>query len=234
MALLKSILFCGLVSACGIASVDDPAPREVLVFAAASLTDPFADVEAAFEEANPGIDVTLNLAGSSTLREQVLEGAPADVFASANTQNMGRLVEAGAVGGDQMVFVRNVLQIAVPTDNPGAVTDLADFARPELLIGLCAEGVPCGDFGRQALQKAGVEPAIDTFEPDVRALLTKLEAGELDAGIVYATDVLSSDGVTGIEIPEEHNVIAEYLIAALVGAPNPSGAARFVSFVLSG
>ncbi len=206
---------------------------EVLVSAAASLTDAFAEVEAAFEDANPGVDVVLNLGPSSGLREQILEGAPADVFASANTSNMDQVVEAGENASEPEIFVTNLLQIAVPTGNPGGVVGLDDFANEALLIGLCAEDVPCGDFGRQALEKAGVTPSIDTNEPDVRALLTKIEAGELDAGITYVTDVLSTDGAEGVDIPEEFNVVAEYPIATLASAPNPDGGAAFVEFVLS-
>jgi molybdate transport system substrate-binding protein len=138
------------------------------------------------------------------------------------------------VDGEPEIFVTNLLQIAVPTGNPAGVTGLQDFARDELLIGLCAEDVPCGEFGREALASAGVTPAIDTNETDVRALLTKIEAGELDAGITYVTDVMSTGGtVEGIEIPEENNVVAEYPIAALAAAPNPEAAAAFVEFVLS-
>lgn len=207
---------------------------ELLVSAAASLTDAFAEVEAAFEAANPGVDVVLNLGSSSSLREQILEGAPVDVFASANTSNMDQVAEAGEVEGEAQIFVHNLLQIAVPAGNPAGITGLDDFSNEDLLIGLCAEEVPCGSFGREALEKAGVIPAIDTNEPDVRALVTKVEAGELDAGIVYLTDVLSTDGaVEGVEIPDEFNVIAAYPIAALVNAPNPDGAAAFVEFVLS-
>lgn len=207
---------------------------ELLVSAAASLTDAFAEVEAAFETANPGVDVVLNLGSSSSLREQILEGAPADVFASANTSNMDQVAEAGEVEGEAQIFVLNELQIAVPADNPAGITGLDDFGSEDLLIGLCAEEVPCGSFGREALAKAGVTPAIDTNEPDVRSLLTKVEAGELDAGIVYVTDVLTTAGaVKGIEIPDDFNVVAAYPIAALVNAPNPDAAAGFVEFVLS-
>lgn len=216
-----------------------PAPSsglegEVLVSAAASLTDAFAEVEAEFEAANPDVDVVLNLGPSSGLREQILEGAPADVFASANTSNMDQVAEAGEVTGEAQIFVRNLLQIAVPAGNPAGIAGLEDFGNDELLIGLCAEDVPCGDFGRQALANAGVTPAIDTNEPDVRALLTKVEAGELDAGIVYVTDVISTDGaVEGVDIPDELNVVADYPIAVLANAPNPEAAAAFVAFVLS-
>jgi molybdate transport system substrate-binding protein len=204
-----------------------------LVSAAASLTDAFGEIEIVFEVANPGVDVVLNLGPSSGLREQILEGAPADVFASANTSNMDQVVEAGEAS-DPEIFVRNLLQIAVPTGNPGDVAGLDDFARDELFIGLCAEDVPCGEFAREVLANAGVTPAIDTNEPDVRSLLTKVEEGELDAGIVYVTDVLSTEGaVEGVDIPEDQNVIADYPIATLASAPNPDGARAFVEFVLS-
>jgi molybdate transport system substrate-binding protein len=206
----------------------------VLVFAAASLSDAFAELEQAFETAHPGADLQLYLAGSSALREQILEGAPADVYASANEANMAVIEGAGLLQGEPQIFVQNLLQIAVPAANPGQVSGLADFANDDLLIGLCAEGVPCGDFARQALANAGVEPSLDTNEPDVRDLLTKIAAGELDAGIVYVTDVIAAgDQVTGIDLPPEINVEASYTLAALAGAPNPLGAAAFVELVLS-
>jgi molybdate transport system substrate-binding protein len=206
---------------------------EVLVDAAASLTDAFGEIEVAFEEANEGVDVVLNLGPSSRLREQVLAGAPADVFASADTSNMDRLVAAGAAA-DPAPFATNELQIAVPAGNPGGVDGLDDFADAGLLIGLCAEEVPCGQFGREALAAAGVAPAVDTFATDVRALLTQLASGDLDAGIVYRTDVLAADGtVEGIDIPADQNVTATYPIAVVTDASNPEVAAAFVAFVRS-
>jgi len=206
----------------------------ILVFAAASLTDAFAEVEAAFERANPGVDVQVSFAGSSTLREQILEGAPADVVASANEATMTQLVDAGEVSGTPEVFVTNSLKIAVPVDNPAGVTGLDDFADPDKLIGLCVEEVPCGEFARQALRTAGITPSIDTEEPDVRALLAKVGEGDLDAGIVYVTDVKAAgDHVTGIDLPKDANVEARYPIANLSGSPNPGGAAAFTAFVLS-
>lgn len=221
-----------LLSACG--GTGQSTSDEVLVSAASSLTEAFAEMEIAFESANPEIDVVLNIGGSSALREQILAGAPADVFASANISNMGLVVDAGDVEGESAIFARNRLEIAVPVGNPGGVTGLADFARDELLIGLCAESVPCGDYGQRVLQNAGVVPAVDTEEPNVRALLTKIEVGELDAGIVYETDVASTDGeVTGVEIPDGDNVHADYSIAVLTEAPNVDGAAVFLAFVLS-
>jgi len=225
---VTTLVALGLV-ACGGAGDD-----EVLVSAAASLSDAFADIESAFEIINPGVDVVLNLASSSALREQILEGAPIDVFAPANASNMDQVVAGGDVLGEPELFARNLLQIAVPAGNLAGVTGLGDFADEELLIGLCAEEVPCGDLGRQALANAGVTAAIDTVEPDVRALLTKIEAGELDAGITYVTDVLAAGGtVEGIDIAEGVNVGATYPIAVLGNGPNPGAGVVFVAFVLS-
>jgi len=218
----------------GVAGCIGTTSTEVLVSAAASLSDAFGDLESAFETANPGFDVVVNLGSSSSLREQILEGAPVDVFASANTSNMDQVWAGGETAGEPATFALNLLQIAVPAGNPAGITGLRDFANEELLIGLCAEEVPCGDFGRQALANAGVTAAIDTNEPDVRALLTKIEAGELDAGITYVTDVLSAGGaVAGVVIPDDVNVVAAYPIVTLTSAPNPDGAAAFVAFVLS-
>jgi len=208
--------------------------EEVLVSAAASLTDAFSEIEAVYEETHADVDVVLNFAGSSTLREQILEGAPVDVFAPANQATMDEIVQTDMHLGDPVVFATNLLQIAVAAGNPAGVTGLGDFADQGLLIGLCAPDVPCGDFARQILANAGIVAAIDTNEPDVRALLTKIEVGELDAGIVYATDILAVEGsVEGIDIPEALSVVAEYPIAVMADAPNPDGAAAFVDFVLS-
>lgn len=222
-----------LLTACDAGPGDEPAHGEVLVSAAASLTDAFYEVAAAFEAATPGVAVILNLAGSSALRQQILEGAPADVYASASGSHMDRMVDAGEVAGEPRVFARNRLQIAVPAHNPALVSGLGDFAREELLLGLCDQSVPCGDLARRVLARAGVASALDTHEPNVRALLTKIEAGELDAGIVYATDVASGARVDGIDIPAGQNVVAAYPIASLSRAPNPQAAAAFVEFVLS-
>jgi molybdate transport system substrate-binding protein len=206
---------------------------DITVFAAASLTDAFTEIGTAFESENPDVSVEFSFAASSALREQILAGAPADVFASANTSNMDQVVEGGAAS-DPENFVTNQLQIAVPPGNDAGVTGLNDFANADLLIGLCAEEVPCGEFGREALANAGITASIDTNEPDVRSLLTKVEVGDLDAGIVYVTDVLAAgDAVEGVDIPADVNVIATYPIAALTDAGNADVADAFVEFVLS-
>jgi molybdate transport system substrate-binding protein len=205
----------------------------ITVHAAASLTDAFGDVADAFTLANPGTAVELNLAGSQALREQILAGAPGDVYASANTANMDQVVDAGAAE-DIVIFARNALEIAVPAGNPAGVDGLDDLGDDDLLIGLCAAEVPCGDFGRRALDAAGVTAAPDTEEPDVRSLLTKVAAGELDAGLVYRTDVAAADaGVEGVAVPDEVNVVADYPVAVLTDAGAPAVARAFVDFVLS-
>ncbi len=204
----------------------------IVVFAAASLTDAFGELATGFRTTG-GVAVELNLAGSPSLRTQILNGAPADVFASADPSTMTELVGAGAVD-DPVEFAANRLQIAVPPGNPAEVRGLADFADPRLLLGLCAEEVPCGTLARSALASAAVTPSIDTDEPDVRSLLTKVQAGELDAGIVYRSDVLAAAGtVEGIDVPPEVNATATYPIAVLTEAANPDAADLFKAYVLS-
>lgn len=232
--LLGLVVLGLLIGGCSASSQTDDIGGRVLVSAAASLTDAFTTIEAAFEQRNVGVDVVLNVAGSATLRTQILEGAPGDVFAPSGLNDMRTIVEAGETINEPQIFAKNLLQIAVPTGNPGSVTSLIDFADDNLFIGLCAENVPCGHFARLALEKAGVRASVDTNEPNVRALLTKVEVGELDAGIVYVTDIASTDGVEGIAIPPDHNVVADYPIVVLADSTNPTAASAFVAFVVSG
>ena len=224
-AALVGLLACG-------GGAGDGSTRTVTVFAAASLTDAFGELADAFEEHSDGTSVELNLAGSSSLREQLLGGAPGDVFAPADAADMERLAEAGAVAEPRR-FARNPLQIAVPAGNPGEVSQLSDLADDDLLVGLCVVEVPCGRLAREAFALAGATPSVDTEEPDVRALLTKIELGELDAGLVYRTDVLAAgDAVTGIALPPGQRVEAVYSIAPLTEARDRAVADDFVAFVL--
>jgi molybdate transport system substrate-binding protein len=206
----------------------------VTVLAASSLTDAFDDIADGFEAAHPGTTLEVSYGGSSALRDQVLSGQPADVLASASGSVADELVEAGATDGAPQEFATNRLEVVVPAGPPPRLEGHADLGDDGKLVGLCAEEVPCGSFGRQALANAGVTPAPDTNEPDVRSLLDKVAAGELDAGLVYVTDVASAgSAVEGIEVPDDVNVVAEYPIVALADAPNPDGAAAFVDYVLS-
>jgi molybdate transport system substrate-binding protein len=207
---------------------------DITVFAAASLTDAFTQIGKDFEAANPGVHVTFNFAGSSTLAEQVNQGAPADVLATADESNMQKTTDAGSVTATAETFAKNELEIATPPGNPKSLTGLTDFGNADLLLGLCDAAVPCGKFGLQALTNAGVTPSIDTTAPDVRSLLTQVEAGELDGGIVYVTDVMSAgDQVTGVEIPEDQNVIATYPIAPVAASSHADVAAAFIAYLLS-
>ena len=204
------------------------------VFAAASLTDVFPDLGERLEADHPGLDVQFNFAGSSALATQITQGAPADVFASANESQMAVVTDAGLAAGEPQVFAANVLQLAVPAGNPAGVTGLADLAREELAIALCASQVPCGAAAEDVLAAAGVTAAPDTLEEDVRAALTKVELGEVDAALVYATDVTAAgDAVEGIDVPEAEQAVNDYPVAVLVDAPNPEAAAAFVELVRS-
>ncbi|MEU4606542.1 molybdate ABC transporter substrate-binding protein [Kribbella sp. NPDC023972] len=203
----------------------------VSVFAAASLTGSFTQLGKDFEKAHPGVKVTFNFAGSSALAQQINQGAPADVFASAAPKNMDQVTDKNT----PTTFVRNTLEIAVPAGNPGKITGLKDFADKDRKIALCAEQVPCGAAADKVFKAAGITPQPDSLEQDVKAALTKVSLGEVDAALVYKTDVLSAkDKVEGIEFPEADKAANEYPIATLAKAPNPDGAQAFVDYVLSG
>lgn len=231
--LAAGLLLALVAGACGRSAGDAGARRELVVSTAASLTDAFREIEAAFEERNPGVDVILNLGGSALLREQILSGAPVGVFASAGLPIMDQVSDAGRLDGPYRVFARNRMAIAVPAGNPAGILGLDDLADETLLVGLCAPSVPCGYLAREVLAGAGIRPAADTEEANVRALLTKVEAGELDVAIVYVTDIDASDGVEGIPIADRYNVDAEYPIGVVKGSPNPADARGFAGFVLS-
>ena len=206
---------------------------EIIVFAAASLTESFDEIGKRFEADNPDAKVTFNYAGSSALAKQINDGAPADVFAAAAPKNMAEVTDAGNAS-DPTTFVSNTLMIAVPAGNPGGIEGLADFADDNKKIALCAEKVPCGAAARKAFDAAGITPKPDTLEQDVKAVLTKVRLGEVDAALVYKTDVRAAgDEVEGIEFPAAADAVNEYPIVVLKDAPNAEGAKVFVDFVLS-
>jgi molybdate transport system substrate-binding protein len=206
----------------------------VTVFAAASLTAAVQSVVSAFEHAHPGVTVRLNFAGSQTLVQQIQQGAPADVFAAADEVNMQKLVREGAVRTPPEVFAGNTLQIVVAAGNPKHIKRLSDLARTDLILALCGPAVPCGRYAIEAFGKAEVPVPAASQELDVKAVVTKVALGEVDAGIVYATDVRAAGrAVEGVAIPASVNIVGRYPIAALRSAPNPEAAAAFVTFVLS-
>jgi molybdate transport system substrate-binding protein len=206
----------------------------VTVFAAASLTESFSTLARQFEDAHPGSKVRLNFGASSALALQIDQGAPADVFASASAKNMAQVIEAKAATSSA-TFARNVLQIAVPPANPAAVTGLTDLARPGVKVAVCQAQVPCGATAQQVFDKAGIRVRAVTLEQDVKSVLTKVETNEVDAGLVYLTDVRAAGAkVKGIAIPDALNASTEYPIATLTSAARPAAAAEFVAYVLSG
>lgn len=197
--------------------------RGITVFAAASLSAPF---EALADELDDGAAPTFSFAGSSALVRQIEQGAPADVVATADERSMQALVSAGLVE-EPRVFARNRLAIAVEPGNPQRIEELADLARPDLVVVLCEPTVPAGAYAREALAKAGVTVRPRSLELDVKAALAKVTAGEADAAIVYASDTEDR-----VEIPGEHNVVAAYPIAVVAGSPRTESARRFVDAVL--
>jgi len=204
------------------------------VFAAASLTDVFTELGDRLKADNPGLDVRFNFAGSSGLATQLTQGAPADVFASANEAQMKVVTDAGLQGGAPGVFAENVLEIAVPKGNPGHVTGLADFADPDLTLAVCAADVPCGAAAKKVFEAAGITAVPDTEEEDVKAALTKVQLGEVDAALVYATDVQAAGSdVEGIPFPEAEKAINKYQICTQKAAPNGDAARAFLDLVRS-
>ena len=212
-----------------------PAIRgEITVFAAASLTESFTQIGKDFETAHSGVKVKFNFAGSSALAQQINQGAPADVFASAAPTNMKQVTDTGGITATPVTFVKNKLEIAVPAGNPGKVTGLTDFAKPDLKIALCAEQVPCGAAAKKVFDTAGIKAAPDTLEQDVKAVLSKVSLGEVDAALVYRTDVKAAGSkVEGITFAEADKAVNDYPIAACAKAPNAAGAKAFVDYVLS-
>lgn len=206
----------------------------ITVFAAASLTEAFTQIGRDFEAANPGKRVIFNFAGSSALALHINEGAPADVFASADQATMTIVTDAGNASGTPTTFVTNQLVIAVPDGNPKGISGLADLATPGLKVALCAEQVPCGAAATKALNAANVKITPVTMELNVKAALSKVILGEADAALVYRTDVnAGSSDVDGIEFPESVYATNEYPIVVLANAPNQAGARAFVDYVLS-
>lgn len=206
---------------------------EVTVFAAASLKTGFDELATQFEQRHPSVMISpISYDGSSTLATQLIEGAPADVFASADETNMQRVVAAG-VAGTPEVFATNRLTLVVRAGNPGSVTGLADLADPDRTVVLCAAAVPCGTASATLLGDAGITASVDSYEQNVTAVLTKVASGEADAGLVYVTDAALTGDVETVEVPGAERVVNRYPIAVLADTQSPDAAAEFVAYVLS-
>jgi len=233
------VLILVFLSACA-SNVPQAAPVTLTVFAAASLSESFGEIATAFEAAHPDVDVKLNFAGSNTLRAQIEQGAQADVFASANARETDELVANGFVSANTpQIFLTNRLVIITPDNNPAGLSTFANLTLPGLKLVLAAEDVPVGSYTRAVLANAGADFETEVLanvvsnENNVKQVLAKVQLGEADAGIVYASDAATEPELPAIEIPSEWNVVAEYPIAALKDAPHPELANAFVAFVLS-
>jgi molybdate transport system substrate-binding protein len=243
------LVACGLVaSACGsdkmgttattlapgsgaTASSEPKLQGGITVLAASSLTKGFTALGAEFEAAHPGTKITFGFGSSSDLETQIEQGAPADVFASADQKNMDKLVAAKANAGDPVDFVKNKLEIAVEKGNPKQIATLADLNKSGLVVVLCDPSVPCGKFADEVLANASVTVTPKSREASVKATLSKVELGEADAAIVYVSDVASSGKVDGVQIPDDVNVVTTLPIVTLKDAKNSAVAQAWVDFV---
>jgi molybdate transport system substrate-binding protein len=225
----------------------EPVIGEVTVFAASSLTDAFNQIGAGFQKANPGAKVIFDFAASSTLRTQLQQGAKADVFASADQPTMDGARSDGSLDGPDQLFAKNKLVVIFPKSNPGKISTIQDLSKPGLKIVLTDKGVPIGAYARRALDKLSADPTfgpgfsqkvlsnLKSDEANVRAVVSKVQLGEADAAITYATDITPSvaKDVQSILIPDQFNIIATYPIAVVTGAANNAGAHAFIAYVRS-
>ena len=218
--------------------------KSLTVFAAASLTDAFTEISQNFEAANPGVTVTLNFAGSQTLRTQIEQGAQVDVFASANAKEMDALVTGNFVGADTaQIFLTNQLVVIMPEANSAGIKQLEDLSKSGLKLVLAAKEVPVGNYSLQVLDeldqafgggyKDKVLANVVSYENDVKQVVAKVQLDEADAGIVYSSDSVAAPELQKIDIPVENNVVAKYPIAALTQTREPELAQAFITYVLS-
>lgn len=243
-----SLTGCGSQLAANQVPVAPAEPIDLNVFAAASLTDAFGEIGELFEADHPGVKPIFNFGGSQQLAQQINEGAPADVFASANHKQMNAVIEAGwIVRESQQTFAKNRLVVVHPQDNPAGLLGLKDLATPGLKLVLAAKEVPVGQYAIDFLDKASADTAfgatfkddvlgnVVSYEETVKTVLTKVALGEADAGIVYLSDISGADAdkVGHIDIPDTLNVIASYPIAPVKESKNPDLAQAFIDLILS-
>jgi len=247
---LLLVALCSAVAACGNSSsssaTSTPSSIKLNIFAAASLTESFTQIAAAYHQSHPDVTITNNFNGSQLLEQQIANGAPADVFASADMANMLKASNAGLVG-DAKVFVKNRLVVIIPVGNPGQIMSLKDLARKGVKIDIEAPTVPAGNYSRQALMNMSQSPDyganygssvlanVVSQEENVKAVVQKVQLGEVDAGFVYRTDVTAAvaSKLTILDIPDPFNVIAQYPIAVVKSSANAAAAQSFVDYVLS-
>ena len=215
------------------ASSPAAATGTITVFAASSLMGTFTEIGKQFEAAHPGDTVKFSFGASSTLATQITSGAPADVFASAAPKNMDTVISAGDASNPQN-FAKNTAEIAVPPSNPASVTSVNDLAKSSVKVALCEPQVPCGVVAAEVFKNAGIKVTPVTLQPDVKSVLTQVELGNVDAGVVYVTDVKAAGSkVKGVTIPASQNASTLYPIAAISGSKEMAIAQAFVAYVLS-
>lgn len=235
LAALFALTACSATGGTPTASTSPTAaPATVTVFAAASMKSTFTELGKTFEAAHPGTTVTFNFAGSQTLAEQITQGAPADVFASANKSNMDTITNAGLNAAEPKIYATNQLTIVVPKDNPASIATWQDLATPGLKLVVCAPAVPCGAATQKIVEATGITLTPVSEEQAVTDVLGKVQAGEADAGLVYKTDVISGgDSIKGIDFPESSQAINSNPIVALKNGPQAKLGQEFVDLVLS-
>ena len=212
----------------------DPLKGTVTVLAAASLTEVYGDLATLFEKLHPNVTVTESFGGSSALAAQIVQGAPADLLATANEATMKTVTDAGLADGTPIVYATNILTLVVPRSNPAEVTTVADLANPSVKVALCDKTVPCGSAAIALFAAENLKVAPVTLETDVKAVLTKVELDEVDAGLVYVTDAKTAgDKVKQIAIPRAANLINRYPIVVLAASTNKTAAQAFQQVILS-
>ena len=234
-ALITAVLFAIAVSLTGCGSgVDQNGDETLTVYAAASLTGTFTELGRTFEKDHPGVRVTFSFGGSADLVTQIQQGAPADVFASADTENMEKLGADGLTGQAPEDFASNTLEIVTPPDNPAGITSLDDLTGKRVALVVCAPEVPCGSAAEKVASAAGLTFTPVSEEQSVKDVLAKVTSGEADAGLVYVTDVeAAGDAVHGVELPEASSAVNTYPIATVKGSQHAALARAFVELVLS-
>jgi molybdate transport system substrate-binding protein len=233
ITLALSLAACSAAQPVSGAATSGRPTGSITVLAASSLTNAFDTIDATFQKAHPGATVTVSYGASSALATQIALGAPADVFASASQTNMNAVTAAGAAA-TPTPFAKNVMEVVVPAGNPAHLTALADLARPGVKVALCQAEVPCGATAAKVFTNAHLTVTPVTLEADVKSTLAKVTLGEVDAAVVYVTDVLAAGGkVTGIEIPADVNASTAYLIAVLKDSKNAALAQAYVAYILS-
>ncbi|HUK68317.1 MAG TPA: molybdate ABC transporter substrate-binding protein [Streptosporangiaceae bacterium] len=223
----------GAASSSASSSASPSFSGSITVFAASSLLGTFTQLGKQFEAAHPGVKVTFGFGASSTLATQIVNGAPADVFASASPTNMQQVITAGDAS-NPVTFANNVMEVAVPPANPAAVTSVDDLAKSSVKVALCQPQVPCGVTAAKAFKNAKITVKPVTLEPDVKSVLSKVELDAVDAGVVYVTDVRAAGTkVKGVQIPANLNASTAYPIAPISKSSNAATARAFAAYVAS-